>query len=409
MRTFGTVLESAKGTGPGFDFMRIALALSIVLLHAFTVTNQYYPADDTPLWLVHYALVPMFFAISGFLVTASAMRLSTRNFLISRALRILPALSVNTLVCALVIGPLFTLLSFRAYFASPVLHSYFLNMVGWVHFYLPGVFETHPFTRVNGSLWTVPFEMGLYALVSLLMFTGVIFNKHFVLSGAILYVAVSVVVQGFGVVAQIPDERIAKVISAAFIEYEAQAVSAFLVGMVAYQFRNSIPYDRRLFFAFVAAAAAIAFSMPEKTGELPAMRLILIPAIVYVTIFGGLTKLPLPKFFRSGDYSYSVYLFHQPFLQIFVALAPALALAPHFGATLTYFASLPAILATAYLSFHLVEKPTLALRKKLPKRARQGDSLRHPDYPPRVQGQTSLQARNQGGEAQQTASTAASI
>lgn len=409
MRTFGSVLESAKGTGQGFDFMRIALALSIVLLHAFTVTNQYYPADETPLWLVHYALVPMFFAISGFLVTASAMRLSTRNFLISRALRILPALSVNTLVCALVIGPLFTFLTLREYFASPVFHSYFLNMIGWVHFYLPGVFETHPFTRMNGSLWTVPFEMGLYLLVSLFMFTGVIFNRHFVLLSALLYVFVSIAIQGFGLVDRIPDARIAKVVSAAFIEYEAQAVSAFLVGMVAYQFRNHIPYDRRLFLGFVAAEVVIAFSMPEKTGQLPAMRLILIPAIVYVTLFGGLTKLPLPKFFRTGDYSYSVYLFHQPFLQIFVALAPALALAPYFGATLTYIVSLPAILAAAYLSFHLVEKPTLALRKKLPKRASQGDGAPRPGNLPGVQAQNSLQARRQGGDAQQTASPAASI
>jgi peptidoglycan/LPS O-acetylase OafA/YrhL len=248
--------------------------------------------------------------------------------------------------------------------------------------------------------------MGLYLLVSLLMFTGAIGNRHFVLFSALLYVGVSIVVQAFGLAAQIPDERIGKVISAAFIEYEAQAVSAFLIGMVAYQFRNSIPYDRRLFFAFVTAEVVIAFSMPEKTGQLPAMRLILIPAIVYVTIFGGLTKLALPRFFRTGDYSYSVYLFHQPFLQIFVALAPALALMPHFGAILTYFASLPAILAAAYLSFHLVEKPTLALRKKLPKRARRGENT---DHPPGIQAQTILQARLQGGEAQQTASTTASI
>ncbi len=58
-------------------------------------------AHGPVLWFFEYSLVPMFFALSGFLITASAQRLDLANFLLNRALRIVPALAVDILICAL--------------------------------------------------------------------------------------------------------------------------------------------------------------------------------------------------------------------------------------------------------------------------------------------------------------------
>ena len=117
-KTFGHVLAAHRGLGPGFDFLRIALAFSIVLAHSFLLTGNDEFFRSTPLWFAEYALVPMFFALSGFLIAGSAQRLSLKNFLLNRGLRIVPALAVDIVVCALIIGPLLTPVALSAYFSS---------------------------------------------------------------------------------------------------------------------------------------------------------------------------------------------------------------------------------------------------------------------------------------------------
>lgn len=364
MISFGHVLSHNKNIGPGFDFLRVFLATSIVLFHSATVTNQYYPLDDTPMWMVHYVLVPMFFALSGFLVSASACRLTLKNFLINRGLRIVPALAVDTVVCMLIIGPLFTVLPLSDYFVHHQFFSYSLNIIGWVHFNLPGVFEHLPFTRVNGSLWTVPFELACYAVISILIVTGVLRTRFFVLGVILAYILMSMTVSYLDIPNLIATPALKKGLQVCFLDYEAQSVTAFLCGIVAYQNRESIPYSRTLFVLCLTGLCLIACLLKQAQGEAPVMRLLLMPMIAYITLFIGLTNMPLPSFFKRGDYSYGIYLYHQPFLQIVVSLFPALALAPRYGFAFTFLAGLPFVVGVAYLSWNLVEKPTLALRKR---------------------------------------------
>jgi peptidoglycan/LPS O-acetylase OafA/YrhL len=367
MKTLGEVLEQNKNIGPGFDFLRVFLALSIVCFHSLTVTNQYftpYSLDDTPFWIVHYSLVPMFFALSGFLISGSAGRLSLKNFLINRGLRIVPALAVDTFVCALIIGPIFTTVSLNHYFFTKEFASFFLNIIGWVHFTLPGVFMTHAVARVNGSLWTVPFELVCYLMISIMIVIGVIKHRFLVLAFVLAYLFTALAIQLTGALGFVHSPPIQKFVSVVFIEHEAQAVTGFLFGIVAYQNRLRIPYSPYLFAACVAAILAIAFTLPMAQGQSPLLRFILLPALAYVTVFIGLTPMPLPKFFKTGDYSYGIYLYHQPFLQIVISLFPAFALAPHTGAAFTFLVGLPFIIGIAWLSWHFVEKPLLALRKR---------------------------------------------
>lgn len=367
MKTVGFVLEENNNIGPGFDFLRVFLALSIVCFHSLTVTNQYfvpYSLDDTPFWIVHYSLVPMFFALSGFLISGSAGRLSLKNFLINRGLRIVPALAVDTFVCALIIGPIFTTVSLKHYFFSLEFASFFLNIVGWVHFTLPGVFMTHAVARVNGSLWTVPFELICYLMISIMIIVGVIKRRFTVLTFVFGYLLVAVLVQLSGILRLVHSHALGTMLSVVFIEHEAQAVTAFLFGIVAFQNRHRIPYSPYLFAFCFLTILAIAFALPMDQGQSAIMRFILLPALAYVTVFIGLTPMPLPDFFKTGDYSYGIYLYHQPFLQIVISLFPALALAPHTGAAFTFFVGLPFVIAVAWLSWHYVEKPLLALRKR---------------------------------------------
>lgn len=163
-------LECSQSRPSGFDYMRIVLSLGVVLWHVQLIC--YGEGAVFGLWqklLNPFAMmiVPMFFSLSGFLVSGSFERnKSLVTFMGLRVFRIMPALSVEVLLSALILGPLLTVLPLEAYYGSPVFHAYFWNLVGEIHYYLPGVFESNPVRQVNGQLWTVPYELVCYVVLA---------------------------------------------------------------------------------------------------------------------------------------------------------------------------------------------------------------------------------------------------
>jgi peptidoglycan/LPS O-acetylase OafA/YrhL len=110
-------------------------------------------------------ILPMFFALSGFLVTGSLFRTRTlTEFIALRLLRLVPALAVEVTLSAVVLGALFTSLPIGQYFSDPAFWKYFLNIAGRIHYSLPGVFQDNPIPIVNISLWTIPYELEWYLI-----------------------------------------------------------------------------------------------------------------------------------------------------------------------------------------------------------------------------------------------------
>ena len=75
---------------------------------------------------------------------------------------------------ALVLGPLLTTLPLSKYFTDPQFFRYFGNIVGWITFYLPGVFQQNDPPIVNINLWTLPSEFDCYVITAALMSFGLI-------------------------------------------------------------------------------------------------------------------------------------------------------------------------------------------------------------------------------------------
>jgi hypothetical protein len=66
-----------NGRPSGFDYLRLWLAISVVFVHSPTTTNGADPFLNTPLNCYFRAVLPMFFALSGFLVAGSLERCKT--------------------------------------------------------------------------------------------------------------------------------------------------------------------------------------------------------------------------------------------------------------------------------------------------------------------------------------------
>jgi len=359
MRSFGGVLAGYQGLAPGFDFLRLALACTIVFYHAVTAGGYWDAGTGPVLWFFEYSLVPMFFALSGFLITASAQRLDLANFLLNRVLRIVPALAVDILICAFVIGPAVTALPLGDYFTDAGFLAYLLNIVGAVHTDLPGVFSANPTSQVNGALWTIPWEIHCYIIVSIMIVTGVVrkpATTFLVLAG---FVATGLVVEHF--ISDGPrDEQLLHVL---FVSRGAQLTTAFLTGILAYQLRGRIPMSRALLALSIAVALTAMIVLDTRATHSVANRLILIPVLTYITIYAGLSRLPLPKILGRGDYSYGVYLYHVPFIQLSIFLAPSLFVGTIPGVVMLTAVTIGIVLCVAAVSWHVVEKPVLSLRR----------------------------------------------
>ncbi len=370
MQSINQRLEQYNGIGPGFDFLRIGLSVSIVAFHSILQLGHF-GVHQTPLWFAEYALVPMFFALSGFLVAGSAMRLSLTNFLINRGFRILPALAVDIVVCSLIIGPLMTKLPLAQYFSEVDFFKYFLNVTGWIHYSLPGVFKDHINQRVNGALWTVPFEMFCYFLMSLLIITRWVRKPMGVMAFVVLIMAVRFIVVHAGnqmpadVYTTFSFKDVYTALSFIFYSDGTRLLITFLLGILVFQLKHKIPYSWPLFILCVCACAAAAFGHNSTTlTRILSHKFVLLPPLVYITCFLGVTNIPVPKFVHSGDYSYGIYLYHDPILQVIISLFPALVFLPVVGVPILFLLGLSIVAVIAACSWHFVEKPILALRKR---------------------------------------------
>lgn len=157
-------LALSRNRPAGFDYMRISLAAAIICVHGANVTLGLDRAMEivSHFRMVNAMLLALFFALSGFLVTASLLRCkSLISFIGLRVLRIVPALVVETTLSAIILGPIFTEMPLTQYFVDSKFHVYFLNIVGDIHFELPGAFLHNPVPdMVNAQLWTVRMSCG---------------------------------------------------------------------------------------------------------------------------------------------------------------------------------------------------------------------------------------------------------
>ena len=339
--TFQDKMQSAGGVTTGFDYLRIGLSIAVLAWHANALSARSLELDEAlwsgPFRFLPAAIIPMFFALSGFLVTGSLGRTRLHQFVTLRFIRLIPALAVEITLSALIIGLIFTTLPASQYFSSVGFYAYFLNIVGDIHFYLPGVFVEEPSQGlVNGQLWTIPFELECYlALVLLAVATATRRRFTFVALVAVVSLAFTVrVLLGHPIssVTHAPGRAL---------------VFCFLAGVGLHLCRDVVPHSGLL--AIVSAVAAAAFLQVANLSYLCAFP------VAYLTVYLGLMRPPAIPF---GDLSYGVYLFHWPIQQSIVHAIPSVD-----SWWLMLLISLPLTAVCAWLSWNLVEKPIL-LRKK---------------------------------------------
>lgn len=341
---FSEIMENNKGITSGFDYLRILLAIAVVSWHSILTTQGH----DAEIWSGYLRplpaiILPMFFCLSGFLVASSLQRSANmHDFLMLRAIRLVPALFVETILAAIILGPLVTTLPLAEYFSHSLFWSYFLNILGIVHLYLPGVFEDNIFPAVvNINLRTLPSELECYvilAILGLLKFTRK--PKSFTLIVLMGTLAATLwYLPRYAALQSTPPLGVTLVL-------------AFLNGVCFNLLKDRLPHNLTTFI--ISAIATIVLLLNAST------QFIALPFIAYVTCYLGLLTPPKKTFLLRGDYSYGLYLFGFPLQQLYAMI---------FAGNLTWYGSLAFSLtlgiAYACFSWHCVEKPILERKKNI--------------------------------------------
>jgi peptidoglycan/LPS O-acetylase OafA/YrhL len=344
-----SLAEAYESGADNFLLLRLLAAVLVMYGHSYGFAGTHHGDFITRLgWgnglYTGSIAVYMFFAISGFLVSGSYVkRANLETFLKARALRILPAYICCITLTALVLGAICTELPLTQYWsAAGTWHYIYVNL--WltqpIEWKLPGVF-THNFVKdaVNGSLWTLPAEVRMYAWVAILGLLGILRRRWLANAAFLTLLLVGCFAPtGLPLVQSIEDRLVA---------------TFFLAGAFCFVNREHIPVSS----ALLAALAAIAMA----THGTPVFQFAFGAALTYFCLW--FAYMPNFHFFnRFGDYSYGVYLWGFPIQQAISA-----AVGRPVKAWVNCSVSLVVVLVIAAASWHWIEKPALRLKTKIPK------------------------------------------
>lgn len=326
---------------------RLALAVSVILLHSFPLTTgrnvPFAPARQ----LLGSVGVDGFFAISGFLITASWLRHPrVRDYFLARGLRILPGLWVCLAVTAFVIAPIGVAVqggSARKLLLSTAPIEYVVenSAVVLVKLGVGGTPSGIPWPGYwDASLWTLMWEVFCYIAVACFGVVGLLTRRWFLPALMALAVFWAALLPPWEFLGSVTWEMVA-----------ARFALMFLAGALLHQFRNVIPAR----WSLVAVSVVVVLA----ASQLPDYRVVGAIPLAYAIIVSG-ALIHNERLRLRTDLSYGVYIYAFPIQQLLVICGLA-AMNPLVFFVLATIATLP----VAALSWFLVEKRAMALKSRL--------------------------------------------
>ena len=333
----------------GYDVLRLILAAMVVYSHSYAIGGY----GDEP--LARLCKEPMifgelgvlgFFALSGFLVSASAARSrSLFSYFSKRVRRIFPGFWVCLVVTAFLIAPAIWLAGGGALGEFPwvgpqgavsyVISNFFLKVNQHV---VGGVIGESPWPgSINGSLWSLYPEFLCYLAVAVLLVGGALGESRWLMAGALcasfLYHALKLVA-GQGVFPDIPSFY-------AFSKWPPY-LTAFAAGACGYAWRDNVRFS-----AATVCVLVLACAVTLKFGGFNIISPLLVSALVLCA--GSCFTVRL-----KTDLSYGIYIYSFPCQHLLFALGVA-----SLPVAVFIVASLLLSAGCAWLSWTLVERPAL--------------------------------------------------
>ncbi len=332
-----------------FNLLRLLAALQVVLGHS---ALYFHLQGEWLSWLAPFPGVPIFFFISGFLIYRSYCNLQDNRlkvFYTNRFLRLYPGLYFCLLLICI------SVLASGYLQAHPLVWSEFLRwLLGSLTFYQiynPPFLRDYGTGAINWSLWTIVVELQFYFLTP---FIFILFTRYKKL--AVLVFLAFVGVNIFNSHLNPKVSTLEKMLNLSF----APSIFMFMIGAYLSSSRACMDWILRInpVFFLIAYVLAYQLSIQYNLG-IGNDTNVLSFALLACLIFRLAYTLPQlsSRLLGDNDISYGIYIFHMPVINFLIY--------KQFGDTYASLGlTLAVVICISLVSWKLIEKPALALKKK---------------------------------------------
>ena len=342
------------------------MALGVLYNHSFVLfkTNG---KNDLAIYLFNFfdsgsLAVCVFFMVSGLLLTQSFYNTTSKiKFILKRMFRIFPGLMVCLLFTIFIIGSINTETSIHNYFTQKSTYRYLYNILlnNEMFFYdIPSCFSLNKMPHIiNGSLWTLPFELISYIYLfiglsivqfftqktpnkqKLIISIIVLYFSFYMLNGHYIFSRLTGLITGFN------KDSIA-------INNPGKPFLFFGCGMIIYHFKEKIRLSV-IFLCLLISLLVICNFLEVEFFKAMSEFLVIIYGTLVIAGLPAVNKLNL-----RFDPSYGIYLYAWPVQQTF---------AHHFSLTSynSMLFTIPCVAFLGCLSYFFIEKPALKLAGRL--------------------------------------------
>ena len=340
-----------------FDLLRLIAAFQVATFHAFHIMDVkagwlgafYYITSIIP-------GVPIFFFISGFLISKSYENNSSlHEYLQNRVLRLYPGL----IIC---VSLSFLLIYVSGYFSSVSVPMYewiilFVAKTTFIQFYNTDFMRSYGDGVLNGSLWTITVELQFYLLVPLIYrYFNLMARRRITLK---LVLLITVFLLFNRLFTYIPGEyhshNLYKLYGVSFLPW----FYMFLLGVFFqkhFEFFFKILKNKLIFIAPLYVIVAVlsknhSINLGNNINPLLYLMLVIMVfsfAYSYVNLARTLLK--------GNDISYGIYIYHMPIVNFLIYTGVS-------GDVHQSFLALLLTIFAASVSWFVIEKPSLMLKR----------------------------------------------
>ena len=340
-----------------FDYIRLYASFQVLLFHGASALNYSIPAVISKIF--SYKGVPIFFALSGFLVTISWINSSfnLKKYFISRALRIFPALWISIIFSFLLL-----IIFGKSKFAFSLKGIlWLLSQSSFFTFWTPNELEDFGTGVVNGSLWTINIELQFYILVPVLIGIFLFINNR--CNNLISFLSLIIIAglsasinyffplspRGDGTV-NIESSLFIKILYVSFAPYLSAFIIGMLLALIVGLFGKKVSLRYFLFFGILML---VIDNIPTINEYITLWIYPIYTALIFIGI--GLISNPIPIKF---DISYGLYLYHLLVANLILNINQFY----QFNNTFFYFFL---SFTLAFISWYLIESPILKFKNYL--------------------------------------------
>lgn len=341
-----------------FDLIRLIAAFQVLIWHGAVHLDVSEKLYDILVVLYHFPGVPIFFTISGFLISFSLERnnFQLKQYFKNRSFRIFPALWVCTVLTALL------LFVFGKVGSEKDFITWFLAQITFFQFYASESLKTWGTGHPNGSLWSIAVELQFYLVLPFVLYAINLSKKKWAVNISLLIVfLLSILVKHLIHTNPfiLQNELYEKLLNNTVLIY----LHFFLTGIAIYKnFDWLLPFlkEKVLIWLVIYVVYILIFKFWLKLYDnnyeisiwgVGANTILSLLTLSFAFSFTDLSK----KILHENDISYGIYIYHMPIVNTMVSLG--------YKGSIWYLIILAVLTSiVAFLSWKLIEQRILKLK-----------------------------------------------